>query len=67
LAPNEDDTTTTTWKTISTALSEEGNKEIEKISENNHNTIIQVMDYYLKNGKMISKHSFLKNKIHLQQ
>jgi hypothetical protein len=67
LTPNEDGTTTTTWKTISTALSEEGNKEIEKISENNHNTIIQVMDYYLKNGKIISKHSLLKNKIHMQQ
>ena len=66
LTPNEDDTTTTTWKTISTALSEEGNKEIEKISENNHNAIIQVMDYYLKNGKRISNHSLIKNKIHRQ-
>jgi len=66
LTPNKDGTTTATWKTISTALSEEGNKEIEKISDKNHNAIIHVLDYYLKNGNMISKHYLLNNKIHRQ-
>ncbi|NVM34220.1 MAG: hypothetical protein HWN81_01410 [Candidatus Lokiarchaeota archaeon] len=67
LAQNEDGTTTATWKTITTALSEKGNKEIEKISDDKqHTPIIHVMDYYLKNGKMISKHSLIKNRIHAQ-
>lgn len=66
LTPNDDGTTTATWKTISTALSEDGNKEIENASAKNHNAIIHVMDYYLKNGKMISKDFLLKNKIHGQ-
>lgn len=67
LIQNEDDTTTANWKTISTALSEKGNKAIEKMSDyNKHNPVIQLMDYYLKNGKMISKHSLIMNKIHSQ-
>ncbi|MFX1461535.1 MAG: hypothetical protein ACFFBF_00630 [Promethearchaeota archaeon] len=66
LTPNEDGTSTLTSKTIATAISEKGNEEIEKISDNSHNTIIHLMDYYLKNGKMISKHSLLNNKIHRQ-
>ncbi len=67
LSQNNDGTTTATWKIISTSLSEKGNKEIEKMVDNKqHTPIIQVMDYYLKNGKMISKHSLLNNKIHRQ-
>jgi len=67
LTQNKDGTTTATWKTISTALSEKGNKEIEKMSDDKqHNPIIHVMGYYLKNGKMISKHSLIKNRIHAQ-
>jgi len=67
LTQNKDGTTTTTWKAILTSLSEKGNKEIDKMSDNNkHNPIIHLMDYYLKNGKMISKHSLILNKIHGQ-
>ena len=66
LTPNEDSTTTLTWKTISTALSEEGNKELNKFSDKNHNAKIHVMDYYLKYGKMISKDFLIKNRIYQQ-
>lgn len=67
LTQNKDGTTTATWKTISTSLSEKGNKEIDKMFDNNKpNPIIHLMDYYLKNGKMISKRSLIMNKIHSQ-
>ena len=67
LTQNKDGTTTTTWKTISTSLSEKGNKEIERMSvDKKHNPVIQLMDYYLKNGKMISKLSLIKYKLHAQ-
>jgi hypothetical protein len=67
LSQNNDGTTTATWKTILTSLSEKGNKEIEKMVDNKqHTTIFDVMDYYLKNGKMISKHSLIKKKRHTQ-
>jgi len=67
LTQNEDGTTTKTWKTISTALTEEGNKKIESmIDDKNHNPVIHLMEYYLENGKMISKLSLMKNKIHGQ-
>lgn len=67
LTQNKDGTTTASWKTISTALSEKGNKIIESMSgDKNHNPVIHLMDYYLKNGKMISKLSLIKNKIHGQ-
>jgi len=67
LTQNKDGTTTATWKTISTSLSEKGNQEIERMSvDKKHNPIIQLMDHYLKNGKMISKLSLIKNKIHGQ-
>ncbi|TKJ19417.1 MAG: hypothetical protein CEE43_15405 [Promethearchaeota archaeon Loki_b32] len=67
LTQNKDGTTTTTWKTISTALTEKGNKKIERMAdEKKHNPVINLMDYYLKNGKMISKSSLIKNRIHGQ-
>ncbi len=67
LTQNKNGTTMVTWKTISTALSEKGNKKIESMSgDKNHNPVLHLMDYYLKNGKMISKLSFIKNKIHGQ-
>ncbi len=65
LTQNNDGTTTAVWKTISTALSEEGNEEIERMSgDKKHNPVIHLMDYYLENGKMISRRSLIKNKIH---
>jgi hypothetical protein len=64
LSQKNDGTTTVTWKTISTSLSEKGNKEIEKmVDKKQHSPIIHVMDYYLKNGKMISKPSLINNKV----
>jgi hypothetical protein len=67
LTQNGDGTTTATWKTISTALTETGNKKIERMADDKkHNPIINLMDYYLKNGKMISRSSLIKNKIHGQ-
>ncbi|TKJ19412.1 MAG: hypothetical protein CEE43_15380 [Promethearchaeota archaeon Loki_b32] len=67
LTQNKDGTTTATWKTISTSLSEKGNQEIERMSvDKKHNPIIQLMHHYLRNGKMISKHSLIMNKIHGQ-
>ena len=66
LTQNEDGTTTASWKTISTALSEKGNKLLDNIStkERKHPPIFELIDYYLRNGEMISKLSHIKNKIH---
>jgi hypothetical protein len=65
LTQNKDGTTTATWKTISTALTEKGNKKIKSMTDDKkHNPVIHLMDYYLKNGKMISKSSLFKNRIH---
>ncbi len=66
LARNEDGTTTASWKIISTALSEKGNKLLDNISikERKRQPIFELIDYYLRNGEMISKLSLIKNKIH---
>ena len=66
LTQNEDGTTTASWKTISTALSEKGNKLLDNIStkERKRQPIFELIDYYLRNGEMISKLSLIKNKIH---
>lgn len=66
LTQNEDGTTTATWKIISTALSEKGNKLLDNISteERKRQPIFELIDYYLRNGEMISKLSLIKNKIH---
>lgn len=66
LTQNEDGTTTATWKTITTALTEKGNKKIENMADKTYNPVIHLMDYYLKNGKMISRSSLIKNRIHGQ-
>ncbi|MFX1389512.1 MAG: hypothetical protein ACFE9Z_05550 [Promethearchaeota archaeon] len=66
LTQNKDGTTTATWKTISTALTEKGNSTIKSMTDKKHNPVIHLMDYYLKNGKIISKSLLIKNKIHGQ-
>jgi len=67
LTQNKDGTTTANWKTISTSLSEKGNKEIDRMTDKiKQSPIVHLMDYFLKNGKMISKHSSIMNKIHSQ-
>lgn len=62
LIQNEDRSTTVSWNIISTALSKEGNTILEeKSGDAKSNPILKMMEYYLKNGKKISKASLLLN------
>ncbi|MGB5911032.1 MAG: hypothetical protein WBH31_07570, partial [Promethearchaeia archaeon] len=69
LTQNKDGTTTTSWKYISTALSEKGNKEIDSrhVENKRFNAIIKMIDHYLKTGKNISKLSLSMKMVHGHQ
>ncbi|MFX0071119.1 MAG: hypothetical protein ACFFAO_08515 [Candidatus Hermodarchaeota archaeon] len=62
---NENASTTVTWNITSTAISEKGNKLLENPKSHiDSNLAVKMLDYYLKNGKKISKMSLMKEKIH---
>lgn len=56
LVQNSDGTTKITFKTISTALTVNGNRILENIkNHSNSNPIFKLMNFYLEKGIMISK------------
>jgi hypothetical protein len=53
---NGDGTVTATWNMISTGLTEKGNKEVEKLSDDTHSgPITKMLGHYLKTGKTIKR------------
>ena len=54
LTSNDNGTTTATWKTTLTALTEKGNKELEKVAAQNHqsNAFYELVNHYIKKGKI---------------
>ncbi len=56
VSDNNDGTVTATWNILHTGLTEKGNKEIDKLSEENAhqaNAHLKMIDHYLKTGKTI--------------
>jgi len=68
ITQNQNGTTTASWNITSTALSEKGNKEIDKMSveDKSSKALINMIDHYLKKGKKISKVSLVGKMIHGQ-
>jgi hypothetical protein len=53
---NGDGTVTATWNMISTGLTEKGNKEIDKLSDDTHSgPVAKMLGHYLKTGKTIKR------------
>ena len=66
LKDNRDGTVTATWETTSTALTEEGNKELNKMPAENKlsGALVEMIDHYLKKGKMIGKFPLFTKMMH---
>ena len=59
---NSDGTATATWNALHTGLTEKGNKEIDKLPEENPpqaSALVRMIDHYLKKGKTIKKTSLV--------
>ena len=53
---NDDGTITATWNMISTGLTEKGNKEIDKLSDDMHSgPVTKMLGHYLETGKTIKR------------
>lgn len=53
---NGDGTVTATWHMISTGLTERGNKEVDKLSDDAHSgPVTKMLGHYLKTGKTIKR------------
>jgi len=68
ITQNQNGTTTASWNITSTALTENGNKEIDKMSKEDKSSkaLFNMIDHYLKKGKKISKESLVWKTIHGQ-
>ena len=66
LKDNQDGTTTATWETTSTALTEEGNSILSTMPVENKepNALVEMIDHYLKKGKRIGKFPLLTRMMH---
>jgi hypothetical protein len=53
---NGDGTVTAAWNMISTGLTEKGNKEVDKLSDDTHSGVVaKMLGHYLKTGKTIKR------------
>ena len=53
---NGDGTVTTAWNMISTGLTEKGNKEVDKLSDDTHSgPVTKMLGHYLETGKTIKR------------
>ena len=56
MTDNDDGTVTVTWNMISTGLTEKGNKEVDKLSDDTHSApVTKMLGHYLKTGKTINR------------
>ena len=66
LKDNGNGTITGTWETTSTALTDEGNRELSKMPVENKmsGALKEMIDHYLKKGKMIGKFPLVTKMMH---